>query len=265
MRGRDYKIKLPLVGDFQVAERAGRRRACHRHRRRAAQRVFAALENLQGAKGRLELVGERNGAPIFVDYAHKPDALEKALEALRPYASGRLIVVFGAGGDRDTGKRPIMGAHRRTRTPTASSSPTTIRAARSRPRSAPPSWPPRRAPSRSATAREAIRAAIAELKRGDVLLIAGKGHETGQIVGDRMLPFSDHDAVAAALAGQEWHERAALDRRRDGRDAMRAERAGALPAGDSGISIDSRTLEPGDAFFAITATTATATISSTPR
>src|SRR5262249_56113812 len=72
--------------------------------------VFAALEGLVGAKGRLELVGRKSGAPIFVDYAHKPDALAKALDALRPYASGRLVVLFGAGGDRDAGKRPLMGA-----------------------------------------------------------------------------------------------------------------------------------------------------------
>ena len=69
-----------------------------------------ALEGLEGAKGRLELIGQRNGAPIFVDYAHKPDALAKALEALRPYAKRKLVVVFGAGGDRDAGKRPLMGA-----------------------------------------------------------------------------------------------------------------------------------------------------------
>src|SRR4030088_834681 len=72
--------------------------------------TFLALAQLRGAKGRLELVGENNGAPIFVDYAHKPDALAKALEALRPYVGSRLIVVFGCGGDRDAGKRPIMGA-----------------------------------------------------------------------------------------------------------------------------------------------------------
>ena len=72
--------------------------------------MFAALEHLEGAKGRLERVGEHNGAPIFVDYAHKPDALAKALQALRPYAKRRLVVVFGAGGDRDAGKRPMMGA-----------------------------------------------------------------------------------------------------------------------------------------------------------
>src|SRR5439155_6134414 len=72
--------------------------------------VFASLARLRGAKGRLDLVGEKNGAPIFVDYAHKPDAIAKALEALRPYVTGRLVMVFGAGGDRDAGKRPIMGA-----------------------------------------------------------------------------------------------------------------------------------------------------------
>ena len=72
--------------------------------------VFAALEHLVGAKGRLERVGASRGAQIFVDYAHKPDALAKALEALRPYVTGRLVVVFGAGGDRDRGKRPLMGA-----------------------------------------------------------------------------------------------------------------------------------------------------------
>src|SRR6185503_17559090 len=72
--------------------------------------TFEALEHLEGARGRLERVGERNGAPIFVDYAHKPDALAKALQALRPYAKRKLVVVFGAGGDRDAGKRPLMGA-----------------------------------------------------------------------------------------------------------------------------------------------------------
>ena len=72
--------------------------------------MFAALASLKGAKGRLDLVGERNGAPVFVDYAHKPDALAKALEALRPYVKRQLVVVFGAGGDRDQGKRPLMGA-----------------------------------------------------------------------------------------------------------------------------------------------------------
>src|SRR5665213_1584077 len=106
--GQTYKIKLPLVGGFQVqnaAVAAGLAIATGA----APARVFAALENLTGAKGRLELAGSKNGAPIFIDYAHKPDALKKALDALRPYAIGKLVVVFGAGGDRDAGKRPIMG------------------------------------------------------------------------------------------------------------------------------------------------------------
>ena len=90
-------------------ERAGRGRACDRDRRRARRGVRRAGVAAR-APGRLELVGERNGAPIFVDYAHTPDALDKALEALRPYVKRELIVVFGCGGDRDPGKRPLMGA-----------------------------------------------------------------------------------------------------------------------------------------------------------
>ena len=103
-----HSIKLPLVGEFQIENAlvaAGL--AIGTGSDPAA--VFATLEHLEGAKGRLERVGEHNGAPIFVDYAHKPDALAKALQALRPYAKRKLVVVFGAGGDRDAGKRPIMG------------------------------------------------------------------------------------------------------------------------------------------------------------
>jgi UDP-N-acetylmuramoyl-L-alanyl-D-glutamate--2,6-diaminopimelate ligase len=195
-----YKVKLPLVGGFQVqnaAVAAGLAIATGSD----PERVFAALEKLIGAKGRLELAGTHNGAPIFIDYAHKPDALAKALQALRPYASGKLIVVFGAGGDRDTGKRPIMGriaAENADRVIVTddnprSENPATIRAAIL-------------AESPGATEigdrAEAIRASIAALKSGDVLLIAGKGHETGQIVGGKVLPFSDHETVAAALQGK---------------------------------------------------------------
>jgi UDP-N-acetylmuramoyl-L-alanyl-D-glutamate--2,6-diaminopimelate ligase len=165
------------------------------------QAVFAALEDLKGAKGRLDLVGDKDGAPVFVDYAHKPDALAKALEALRPYVTGRLVVVFGCGGDRDAGKRPIMGriaADNADRVIVTddnprSEEPATIRAAILK-------------ESPGATEigdrREAIGTAIADLHRGDVLLVAGKGHETGQIVGKQTLPFSDHEAVAAALKGR---------------------------------------------------------------
>src|SRR6185437_15541129 len=132
---------------------------------------------------RLPLAGTHNGAPIFIDYAHKPDALKKALESLRPYASGKLIVVFGAGGDRDTGKRPIMGriaAENADRVVVTddnprSENPAAIRAAILA-----------NAPSATEIGdrAEAIRKTIAALKTGDVLLIAGKGHETGQIIGD---------------------------------------------------------------------------------
>ena len=163
--------------------------------------MFDALSSLRGAKGRLDLAGEKDGAPIFVDYAHKPDALAKALEALRPYAGGRLTVVFGCGGDRDAGKRPMMGAIAAqmadrvivTDDNPRSEDPATIRAAIL-------------AAAPGATEigdrREAIGRAIAGLESGDVLLIAGKGHETGQIVGKQTLPFSDHEAVAAALGGK---------------------------------------------------------------
>jgi UDP-N-acetylmuramoyl-L-alanyl-D-glutamate--2,6-diaminopimelate ligase len=198
--GRPYRIRLPLVGAFQVqnaALAAGLVIATGGD----PQRVFAALEHLQGARGRLELIGTRNGAPIFIDYAHKPDALKKALEALRPYASGRLIVAFGAGGDRDQGKRPLMGriaAENADRVIVTDDNPRSENAAviRAAILAAAPGA------TEIGDRAQAIRSAIAELQSGDVLLIAGKGHETGQIIGDRTVPFSDHDAVAAALRGQ---------------------------------------------------------------
>jgi UDP-N-acetylmuramoyl-L-alanyl-D-glutamate--2,6-diaminopimelate ligase len=198
--GRTYKVKLPLVGAFQV-QNAGIAAGLAMATGAEPGPVFAALEKLVGAKGRLELTGTYNGAPIFIDYAHKPDALKKTLESLRPYARRKLVVVFGAGGDRDKGKRPIMGRiaaenadlvivtddNPRTENPGA------IRAAIL-------------AGAKGATEigdrTEAIRTAIAGLTTGDVLVIAGKGHEPGQIIGDRILPFSDHEAVAAALQGK---------------------------------------------------------------
>jgi UDP-N-acetylmuramoyl-L-alanyl-D-glutamate--2,6-diaminopimelate ligase len=198
--GSTYAIRLPLVGGFQIENAlvaAGL--AIAADSQPAA--VFAALGRLKGAKGRLDLVGEKEGAPIFVDYAHKPDALAKALDALRPYVGGRLVLVFGAGGDRDAGKRPMMGeiaAAKADRVIVTDDNPRTedpvaIRAAilKSSPGAI-----------EIGDRGEAIRTAIAELRRGDVLLIAGKGHESGQIVGNQTLPFSDHDAVAAALEGK---------------------------------------------------------------
>jgi UDP-N-acetylmuramoyl-L-alanyl-D-glutamate--2,6-diaminopimelate ligase len=198
--GQTYKVKLPLVGAFQV-QNASIAAALAIATGGEPARVFAALEKLQGAKGRLEMAGVKNGAPIFIDYAHKPDALKKALEALRPYASGRLVAVFGAGGDRDQGKRPIMGriaAENADRVIVTDDNPRSEQAAAIRAAilTAAPGA------TEIGDRAEAIRNTIAELKTGDVLLIAGKGHETGQIVGDRVIPFSDHEAVAAALRGQ---------------------------------------------------------------
>ena len=199
-RRQDLQSEAAAGRRLPGAERGGRRRPRHRHRSAPA-RVFAALEKLTGAKGRLELVGSANGAPIFIDYAHKPDALAKALAALRPYATGKLIVVFGAGGDRDAGKRPIMGriaAENADRVIVTDDNPRSEQAAAIRAAilAAAPGA------TEIGDRAQAIRAGIASLKKGDVLLIAGKGHETGQIVGDRVLPFSDHEAVAAALQGK---------------------------------------------------------------
>jgi UDP-N-acetylmuramoyl-L-alanyl-D-glutamate--2,6-diaminopimelate ligase len=195
--GKEFRVRLPLVGAFQV-ENALLAAGIAIATGGEAAAVFAALADLRGAKGRLELVGQKRGAPIFVDYAHKPDALAKALEALRPYAAGRLVVVFGAGGDRDRGKRPLMGAvaaAKADRVIVTDDNPRSENAAAIRAAilaAAPGAV-------EIGDRREAIRSAIADLRQGDALLIAGKGHETGQIIGDRIVPFSDHDAVAAAL------------------------------------------------------------------
>ena len=197
-RGRKYLIKLPLVGEFQI-ENALVAAGLAIGTGSDVDAVLASLEHLEGAKGRLERVGEYNGAPIFVDYAHKPDALAKALQALRPYAKRKLVVVFGAGGDRDAGKRPLMGTIAAenadhvivTDDNPRGENPEKIRAA---------ILDAAKGATDIGDRADAIKAGIAGLGPGDALLIAGKGHETGQIVGDTTLPFSDHDAVAAALA-----------------------------------------------------------------
>jgi UDP-N-acetylmuramoyl-L-alanyl-D-glutamate--2,6-diaminopimelate ligase len=197
-RGRRHAVRLPLVGEFQI-ENALVAAGLAIGTGSDPETVFAALGHFEGAKGRLERVGERNGAPIFVDYAHKPDALAKALQALRPYAKRKLVVVFGAGGDRDAGKRPLMGA-------IAVENADQVIVTDDNPRSENPEMIRSAILSTATGASEigdrgaAIRTAIAGLQPGDALLIAGKGHETGQIVGSTTLPFSDHDTVAAALA-----------------------------------------------------------------
>jgi UDP-N-acetylmuramoyl-L-alanyl-D-glutamate--2,6-diaminopimelate ligase len=196
--GMRHQVRLPLVGAFQVENALVAAGLAIAGGGQAAA-VFAALAGLVGAKGRLELVGRKSGAPIFVDYAHKPDALAKALDALRPYVSRKLVVVFGAGGDRDAGKRPLMGAIAVEKADHVivtddnprSEDPGTIRAAILG--GAPDA-------EEIGDRNDAIRRAVAGLEAGDVLLVAGKGHETGQIIGQKTVPFSDHGAVQDALA-----------------------------------------------------------------
>lgn len=197
---REYRMLLPLAGEFQASNAlvaAGMTLATGD----AADAVFAALERLKGAPGRLELVARtRQGASIFVDYAHTPDAIETVLKALRPHVTGRLHIVFGCGGDRDKGKRPLMAA-------AAARFADCVIVTDDNPRSEDPAVirkevlagapGAREIPGR----REAIREAVAALAPDDALIIAGKGHEDYQIIGKDVLPFSDRtEATKAALA-----------------------------------------------------------------
>jgi UDP-N-acetylmuramoyl-L-alanyl-D-glutamate--2,6-diaminopimelate ligase len=195
--GRTIPVTLPLVGDFMAGNAlvaAGLALATGDD----LEAALSAIAGLTGVPGRLERIGTLNGGLAIVDYAHKPDALAAVLETLRPYATGRLICVFGCGGDRDTGKRPIMGAIAAARADLVivtddnprSETPAAIRAAIL-------------AASPGAIEigdrAEAIRHAVRNLMPGDVLVVAGKGHEIGQIVGDRTLPFSDHHEITQAM------------------------------------------------------------------
>ncbi len=203
-RSLDLPVDFPLVGAFQIENAlvaAGLVMAASPEADPAA--IVDALSGLAGVPGRLERIGEIGGALCVVDYAHKPDALDAVLDALRPFASGRLVCVFGCGGDRDRGKRPIMGgvAARKadvvivTDDNPRSEDPAAIRAAILAGMPAGAAAGAREIGDRG----EAIRAAMSDLRSGDVLLVAGKGHETGQIVGDRVLPFSDHAVIRAAM------------------------------------------------------------------
>ncbi|WP_342361297.1 UDP-N-acetylmuramoyl-L-alanyl-D-glutamate--2,6-diaminopimelate ligase [Terrarubrum flagellatum] len=195
--GRTFEARLPLIGEFQVSNAltaAGLALSVGA----SADRVFAAFDSLRGVPGRLETIGEARGGVALVDYSHKPDALATVLGALRPFASGRLVVVFGCGGDRDRGKRPLMGS-------IAVEKADRVIVTDDNPRSEEPAEIRRQVLAAAPGAieigdrAEAIHAAVADMSAGDVVLIAGKGHETGQIIGDRVLPFSDHEVVRAAL------------------------------------------------------------------
>jgi UDP-N-acetylmuramoyl-L-alanyl-D-glutamate--2,6-diaminopimelate ligase len=193
-----FEVHVPLAGDFQVANAlvaAGLAMSTGV----SAPAVMAALEKLTGASGRLELVGHaKNGALAYVDYAHKPDALENVLASVRPFTTGRVIVVFGCGGDRDKGKRPIMGE-------IATRLADVVIVTDDNPRSEVPSVIRAEimAAAQGATEigdrAEAIRTAVGMLQSGDTLIVAGKGHEEGQTVGTETLPFSDHVELRNAL------------------------------------------------------------------
>lgn len=198
IEGTLHEVTLPLVGDFQASNAlvaAGLAMAAGE----IVADVLTALPKLEGVKGRLERVGAVNGGLCVVDYAHKPDALSHVLDALRPYASGKLICIIGCGGDRDKGKRPLMGA-------IAVDKADVVIVTDDNPRSEEPAAIRAAIMAAAPGAIEigdrasAIRAGVAMLGVGDVLLVAGKGHETGQIIGDRTLPFSDHDEVRKAMS-----------------------------------------------------------------
>jgi UDP-N-acetylmuramoyl-L-alanyl-D-glutamate--2,6-diaminopimelate ligase len=197
VQGRRYDVHLPLIGDFQASNALVAAALCMATGSDEA-RVMAALARLQGVPGRLEKVGEVNNAPVLVDYAHKPAALATVLDMLKPYASGRLINVFGCGGDRDPGKRPMMGrisADRADITIVTDDNPRTEQPESIRKAILAAAPGAREIGDRA----EAIQTAVAMLKSGDVLVIAGKGHEEGQIVGKTVLPFSDHVVARAAI------------------------------------------------------------------
>jgi UDP-N-acetylmuramoyl-L-alanyl-D-glutamate--2,6-diaminopimelate ligase len=165
-------------------------------------RVLAALAGLSGIKGRLEIVGRSHDGLAVVDYAHKPEALTAALEALRPFAANRLICVFGCGGDRDKGKRPIMGgiaAAKADRVIVTDDNPRSENPAAIRAAILTGAGGTGDRVQEIGDRAEAIAVAVKVMGAGDVLLVAGKGHETGQIVGDKVIPFSDQETLLEAL------------------------------------------------------------------
>ncbi len=197
-RGRGYSVRLPLAGAFQASNAVVAAGLCIAAGE-APEAVIAALAHLQGAPGRLQRVGRSaSGGEAYVDYAHTPDGLETVLRAVRPHARGRVIVVFGAGGDRDNTKRPLMGRAAAALADIAivtddnprSEDPGSIRA-----------MVMQGCPDAVEVGdrRAAIRAAVEQLGSGDILVVAGKGHEQGQTIAGVVHPFDDVQETAAAL------------------------------------------------------------------
>jgi len=199
-RGVEAAVELPLIGEFQALNAltaAGLALSLGE----AFEDVLAAMAKLETVKGRMEFVGKTDhGAGVFVDYAHTPDGLDTLLRAARPHTAGRLVLVFGAGGDRDPFKRPLMGE-------VAAKHADIVIVTDDNPRSEVPASI-RRAiieavpgASEIGDRRAAIFEGVSRLQAGDTLLIAGKGHETGQIVDGKTYPFSDQDTALGALRG----------------------------------------------------------------
>ena len=196
--GEEVTVELPLIGEFQALNAltaAGLALALGMD----FETVASGMQGLKPVKGRLEYVGQTQaGAGVFVDYAHTPDGLDTLLRAVRPHTAGRLVVVFGCGGDRDALKRAIMGE-------IAMRQADLVIVTDDNPRSEDPAAIRAQILEGAPGAREiadrgeAIRAGVGALKTGDTLVIAGKGHETGQIVGGQVLPFSDQDEAAKML------------------------------------------------------------------
>jgi UDP-N-acetylmuramoyl-L-alanyl-D-glutamate--2,6-diaminopimelate ligase len=188
--GKPYRLALPLIGAYQSANvltAAGLVLATGGD----WEATFSAMQRVSPVRGRLErAVISRSGVPVYVDYAHTPDALEAAIAALRPHVEGKLITVFGAGGDRDQGKRPEMGS-------VATRLSDLVIVTDDNPRSEDPAriradiMAGAKGATEVAGRREAIAEALRVARAGDIILLAGKGHETGQIIGDKVLPFDD--------------------------------------------------------------------------
>lgn len=207
----DYKgergaLKLELVGDFQAENLLVALGLVMEAGEVAFQEAIKAASRLETVRGRMQLAARRqNGAAVYVDYAHTPDALATAMRAIRPHVLGRLILVFGAGGDRDKGKRPLMGEAAREHADL-------IFVTDDNPRSEEPalirSEIMKACPGAEEVGdrAEAILRAIEAAKAGDVVLIAGKGHETGQILGDQILPFDDVEQASLSVAALEGRE-----------------------------------------------------------
>lgn len=198
--GKKHDLVLPLVAGFQAMNALCALGLVMAGDMKAGDYI-EALKELRGAPGRLQLVqGHPRHAAVYIDYAHTPDALETVLKALRPHTQGRLVCLFGCGGDRDKGKRPIMGE-------ISAEYADAVIVTDDNPRSEDPDDIRRDILAGASGAREiagraeAIYAAISDLKEGDVLLIAGKGHEQGQIFADHTEPFDDVQQAREAIGG----------------------------------------------------------------